>query len=76
MGILKKVDSGIKKAEKKYKQLERESRPIRKAGAGAVKAGIRVLDWIMPPPKKKGAKAGKTVKIGECTCTRPEKKKR
>ncbi len=63
MGILKSISSGIKKAERKYHKMEKESRPIRK------KAG-QVFDYIVPPEKKKG-----TVKC-KCTCDKKKRKRR
>ena len=66
MGILKKIGSGIKSAEEKYHEIEKDSRPIRKAGQ-------RAFDWIIPPLKKKEKKE-KKVKM-TCTC-QPKKKKR
>ena len=72
MGLLKKIDRGISTAGKKYKKLKEDTKGIRKAG-------MSVVDFIIPPPKKKGksvSMAGKKVKIGDCTCTCPKKKKR
>ncbi len=71
MSFFKKIDKGVAKAEKKYHEVERDTRNIRKTG-------MKIVDYIIPPPKKKGksvSMSGKKVKIGDCTCTCPKKKK-
>lgn len=71
MGILKKIGKAVTKAERAYDRTKKESKPI-------VRAGTRVLDWVIPPPKKKGKSRSapssrmKTVKIGGCSCKCPK----
>ncbi len=64
MGILKSISSGIKKAERKYHKLEKESRLIRK------KVG-QAIDYIAPPEPKKSKKG-----MCSCPCGTKKKKKR
>lgn len=71
MGILKKISRVAEKAERGYQKAKKDSEGIRKTGS-------KILDWAIPPPKKKamGKSGGKTVKIGNCTCTCPSKKRK
>lgn len=70
MGILKKIDKGIERAEKKYRKTKEDTKNIRKTGA-------KIFDFIIPPKRKeKGVKAkskekSKTtvIKKGNITCT-------
>lgn len=74
MGIFKKISTASEKAEERYERIKKDT-------TGARRVGGKILDWAIPPPKKKGTgkspgKSGKTVKIGDCTCTCPPKTKR
>lgn len=59
MGILKSIDKAIENGEKKYAQIKEDTKGIRRKG-------MQVVDYIIPPPKKKS-------KTAKCEC--PPKKK-
>jgi len=66
MGILKRISSGIEKAERKYHEMEADSRPIR------TKAG-QAFDIITLAPAKKGGKPVKVAVVKQkcppCPCS-------
>ena len=70
MGILKKIDKGIKKGEKKYEKLKKDTAEIRRVGG-------KIFDFIIPPPKKGGKPTKVRVsKCPPCPCSDKTKKKR
>lgn len=66
MGLAKKISNCMEKAESKYHEIEEDTR-------GARRVGTKILDWAIPPPKKKQKSSKfKTVKKGGCTCKCPK----
>jgi len=67
MGILKKIGKGIKKGERKYEKLKKETAEIRQFGG-------KVFDFIIPPPKKGGqAKIVRGKICPPCPCSKIKK---
>jgi hypothetical protein len=60
MSILSNVDKAVSKANTKYQKAKAETKNIRKAGG-------KILDFIIPPPKTKPKT--KTFRKGNVTCT-------
>lgn len=67
MGVVKKIGKAVSKAERAYEKAKEDSAPIRKTG-------MKILDWALPPPKKKagGRSRTKSVKMGGCSCKCPK----